>query len=157
MGEFAPDEGCLAGRPPVDQGGSLGCCGMSGMHQLLQCLECLGCRRRRLRSHHVGEDREHFGIDRVGFGARAEGLGEEACAQRVDDGHGKARLAERAVGAAVIFGCRLHHDARDRMARQFSLETFDAVAIVDNPKAPAHRVEMDIETVFTDVDADIHW
>jgi hypothetical protein len=56
---------------------------------------------------------------------------------------------------AMIFARRLHDDKADIVPGQLALEAPDAVAIVGQPQAPAAGMEMDIEMVFTDVDADV--
>ena len=155
--ELGLEEGQVACRQAVGQRRALCRRRTARMHQLLQRLERLGDRRCGLRAERVAEQRQHLGVDAVGLGACTEGFGEQARAQRVDDRHGKARLAERAMRQAMILGRRLDDDERHVVPGDVAFETPDAIAVVGNAQVLSERVEMDVETVFTDVDADIHW
>ena len=154
--QLAFQEDGLACCQPIDQRGAFGRRGVTGMDQLLQRFERLGQRRCRLRGQRVAEESEHPGVDAVGFGPCAERFGEQARAQRVDDCHGNAGLAQRAMGQTVILvGC-LEDDACAFVASDLPLEASDAGAIVGDAQRFAERMEIDVEMGFTHVDADIH-
>jgi hypothetical protein len=127
------------------------------MHQLLQRLERLLSGRPCLRAERLAEDRQHLGIDAVGLGERADGFGEQARAQRVDDRHGQAALAERAMGQAMILGRCLHHDQLHVVLGQQALEAPQTVPVVGDTAAVREGMEVDIEMVFTDVATDVDW
>src|SRR3546814_10367732 len=61
------------------------------------------------------------------------------------------------VCSSDLLGRRLHDDEGHVMAGERPLEALDAVAVVGDAQVPVERVEVDVETVFTHVDADIDW
>src|ERR1700728_1762793 len=61
------------------------------------------------------------------------------------------------MGGAVKLAGRLHHDAGDGMNLQHALELFKASRIVADLQLVANRVDINVETVFTYVYADVDW
>jgi len=155
--DFEDGRSGVGGAELVAQGGESGDGGVAAVHEFLQFLDRLADRGPGVGLEAFPQDRQNFAVDAVGLGQFAEGLGEQAGAQRIDDGDRKAAGVKTAVGGAMELAGRLHHDAGGGMSRQRSLELSKASRIVADLQPLANRMDINVETVFTDVYADIDW
>ena len=149
------EEGHGGSTQPVLQRRPFGCRSVAGTHEFGQGFELFRHRNTHLRSEAAAHVSEHLGIDPVGLGQAPAGLGEQAGAQGIDDGDGKARLAQGAQNRAMILAGRLHHDQRWIKARAFPLEVSQPLTVVRHPEPLRARVEIYVEMVFTDITADV--
>jgi hypothetical protein len=116
--------------------------------------ECAG-RGGRAWLHALAEDGQHPSVDAVGLGQGAGGLGEQARAQRIDDSDSEALRNEAAMGGAVELSGRLHDHKRHLVAFKGTLQAPEAVSVVGDGELRPERVEVDVESGFTDVDTDV--
>src|ERR1700691_4135908 len=116
--------------------------------------ECAG-RGGRAWLHALAADGQPPSVDAVGLGQGAGGLGEQARAQRIDDSDSEALRNEAAMGGAVELSGRLHNHKRHLMAFKGTLQAPEAGSVVGDGELRPERVEVDVESSFTDVDTDV--
>lgn len=80
-----------------------------------------------------------------------------ATAQRVGDGHGQSRLVQRALRRPMIFGRRLHDHPPHRKLAEQALQPPQSATVIGDAEALAGRMDIDIQPLFTHVDAGIDW
>ena len=91
---------------------------------------------------------EHGGIDGVGFDAFAGGL------QRVELDGGQGGLAQRHLKGAVVSAGGFEDDAAWLFGSDPGDQPGDALAVVGKALGTALWMEMDVELVFRDIDAE---
>jgi hypothetical protein len=103
----------------------------------------------------LAHQRQHARIEPIGLGELTDGLGEQTRAQRIDDGDREACGMQGAVRLPVEFAGRLHDDQRNRQFREATLEGFQALGRVRHAEFLANGMEIDVEPIFTNIDADV--
>jgi hypothetical protein len=99
----------------------------------------------------------HLLVEAVGLGEVADRFREPAHAQRVDDRDTEPLLVQCAMRQAVELARRLHHDRSDAQALEPAAQRLQALGRVAQAQGLAKRMEMDVEPLFTDVEADVHF
>ena len=115
-------------------------------NEILKALHERARRRDRVGLEAFAQDRQHSAVDAVGFGQSAGGLGEQPRTQGIDDGDGEAGGMEAPVGGAVKLARRLHHDERDLVSLQRTLQSFDSLRTVGELEPRADRMDVDVES-----------
>lgn len=100
------------------------------------------------------ETGQHRSVERVGLGALAGGLGEAASLPWIDLDARQAGLGEGVLQSSVISACCLEDDAGGLSRCDPDNQPGVAGAIVVELLEAAFGVNVDIEMIFRDVDAD---
>jgi hypothetical protein len=101
-----------------------------------------------------GEAGEQRRVDRVGFSMTADRFGEASGLAGIDLDQRQAGLGQAALEGAVIGAARLECDAGDAEAAEPGDQGSPSLGVISEPADPAGRMEMNLERVFGDVDAD---
>ncbi len=150
----ALEQGRTQGVAAVRRGDAVLDQGASCDEQLLHGIEGLADHGPGWQLVQRAEAGEHGSIDGIGLGTPADGLGEASGLQRVDFDHGQAGLAELALEDAMIGAGWLEDDAADRALFEPRQQGCDAGGVVGELSRDGLGVEIDVECVFGDVDAD---
>ncbi len=152
-GQFGLEKGRLAGAALIAHASLIRDRGGASANQFLQIFKCSGRGRQGFGIEGLAHQRHHSGVDEIGLGELARGLGEQARPRRIDDG--EARGVQASVGLPVKLGHRLPDDQGHRHRREPSLEGAKSLGRVGRAQFLADGVEVDVEDVFTNVDADV--
>ncbi len=155
--QFNPQEARLCRIAPVGQRRALGSRGGAGIDQFLQLQERLGWRRQRSRLERLAHQSQQPGIDSIGLGEAAASLGEQARAQRIDNGHGKACRMQRTLRGTMVLAGRFHHHPCHPQAAELSLEASPAAVVVGNTELSSACGHIRVQPLFTHIDASIDW
>ena len=153
--EFGSEKDGLAGAAPIGQSRLLGDRRRPRPRQLLHRFQRLGRRREGFRFEGLAHQRQQARVEPIGLGELADGLGEQTGAQWIDDGDGEAGRVQAAMRLAVELAGRLHDDQLDRQVGEATLEGSQADGRVRRAEVLAKRVEVDVQPIFTNIDADV--
>ena len=136
------------GGPNIDEA-------LAAPRQFLKVFDDFGGRGEGVGGKALAHDRQHAGIDPVGLGKRADGLGEFARTQRIDDGELESAVVQIAMRQAMEFTRRLHDDEGDVEFGDGFLQLLEAGCVVGHGEPLVEGVDVDVEFGFTDVDLDV--
>ena len=153
--QFGLQRGDFGFAARVHQRGPFGDRRVPGANQFLQFLDGLRRGLGRSRIELLGHQRQHARVDPVGLRQGPVGLGEQPRAQGIDDSDRKTGGGQRAMRQAMVFSGRLHDDLGDAVFATEPLEYRDAAGVVGETATFAKRLDMDVEPIFTNVDAGI--
>ena len=153
--EFGLEKGGLTGAALVGQRGLVGFGRRARPRQFLQRLDRFGRRGDRAGLEGLAHERQHARVEPIGLGELTDRLGEQTRPQRIDDGDREACCMQGAMRLPVEFAGRLHDDHLDRQFHDATLEGFQALGRVRHAERLANGVEIGVEPIFTNVDADV--